>query len=213
MLALIASVNLPLILVAAFVTLASPGPSTLAIAGTSMRDGRLHGLALAAGVLTGSLTLSISAAFGLGAVMKANAWTFEVVRYLGACYLLFLAVKSARSALNAKETTLIAGGSHDAPLKRTWMRGLMMHLSNPKAILFFGSLYAIGLPQDATPAMLALVIAAVGAMSTTVFGLYAVLFSSARVARGYAKLRRWFEGVFAIGFGLAGIRVLTARLT
>ena len=83
-----------MILIGAFVAMASPGPATLAIASTSMTQGRIKGLALASGILTGSLFWSCSAAFGLGAVLYANVWLFESLRYVGAVYLLFLAYKS-----------------------------------------------------------------------------------------------------------------------
>ena len=76
--------DLPLILGAAFVGAASPGPTTLALVGTSLEQGRAKALALAAGVTCGSLTWSTAAALGLGAVMLANAWIFEVIRVLGA---------------------------------------------------------------------------------------------------------------------------------
>jgi threonine/homoserine/homoserine lactone efflux protein len=41
---------------------------------------------------------------------------------------------------------------------------------------------------------------------------YALLFSNPVVVRGYLKLRRWFEGAFALAFGYAGVRILTAKL-
>src|SRR3546814_10495152 len=63
---------LPLILAAALLASASPGPATLAIAGTSMKSGRKYGLTVAAGILTGSLIWSTAAAFGLGAAMLAG---------------------------------------------------------------------------------------------------------------------------------------------
>lgn len=91
-------INLPLILFAALLAGASPGPATLTIAGTSMSSGRRAGLAVATGVTTGSFMWSFSAAFGLGAIMLANAWLFEIVRYAGAAYLGWLAIKSARAA-------------------------------------------------------------------------------------------------------------------
>ena len=94
-------INLLLILGATLLAVASPGPATLAIAGTSMQQGRAPGLALAAGVATGSFIWSISAAFGLSAVMQANAWLFEVVRYFGAGYLMYLAYRSAKSAMQS----------------------------------------------------------------------------------------------------------------
>lgn len=205
-----AGVNLTLILLAALVATASPGPATLAIAGTSMASGRRYGLALAAGVTTGSLAWSIAAAAGLSAVMLANAWAFEVLRYAGACYLLFLAFKSARSAVTpgAPETRQFATPS----LTSAYRRGLVLHLTNPKAILFFGALYAVGVPAGTSPATLAVVILAVGLQSLLLFHGYALLFSSPPLSAGYAKLRRWFEAVFAVAFAAAGLKILTAKL-
>lgn len=201
--------NLIAVLLAAFVASASPGPATLAIAGTSLSQGRRAGLAVASGITLGSLTWSVSAALGMGALMVANAWMFETVRYIGAAYLLWLAVKSARSALSRKPMEPRSlSGTH----KRQFAKGLALHLTNPKAVLFFGALYAIGLPSEATIGQLATVIACIGVQSFVVFHGYAILFSTPQMARGYIRLRRWFEGAFAIGFGLAGIRILTAKL-
>ncbi|HWK98131.1 MAG TPA: LysE family translocator [Pseudolabrys sp.] len=207
---MIGHIHLSLIMLAALIAVASPGPATLSIAGTSMRSGRRTGFALAAGVLTGSFTWSISAAAGLSALMLANAWLIEIIRYFGVGYLLFLAFKSARSALTPGEAVPV--GIAAASLRGTYMRGLALHLTNPKAILFFGSLYAFGLPADATPVDLAIVVAVVGLQSAVIFFGYVLLFSNPVIVRGYLKLRRWFEGVFALAFGYAGIKILTAKL-
>jgi threonine efflux protein len=208
---MITDANLALILLAALIATASPGPATLAIAGTSMASGRRHGLALAAGVMTGSLTWSIAAAAGLSAVMLANAWAFEAMRYAGAGYLLFLAFKSARSALtpSAPEMHQVVTPT----LKAAYRRGLILHLTNPKAILFFGALYSVGVPAGSSPATLAMVIAAVGLQSLVLFHGYALLFSSPPLTAGYARLRRWFEAVFAVAFAAAGLKILTAKLS
>jgi threonine/homoserine/homoserine lactone efflux protein len=207
---MIADVNLTLILLAALVATASPGPATLAIAGTSMASGRRYGLALAAGVTSGSLTWSVAAAAGLSAVMLANAWAFEILRYAGAGYLLFLAFKSARSALTPGAPALRQVAT--PTLKAAYRRGLVLHLTNPKAVLFFGSLYAVGVPAGSSPETLALVIAAIGLQSLLLFHGYALLFSSPPLTAGYTKLRRWFEAVFAVAFAAAGLKILTARL-
>ncbi len=208
---MITDVNLPLILLAALIATGSPGPATLAIAGTSMASGRPYGLALAAGVTTGSLTWSIAAAAGLSVVMLANAWAFEAMRYIGAGCLIFLAVKSARAALkpDAPQATSITTPT----LASAYRRGLLLHLTNPKAILFFGALYSVGVPAGSSPATLAMIIAAIGLQSVIVFHGYALLFSSPPMTAGYARLRRWFEAVFALAFGAAGLKILTARLS
>lgn len=205
---MLTEINLPLILLAAFIASASPGPATLALAGTSMASGRRAGLALASGITTGSLMWSVAAALGLSAVMLANVWMFEVLRYFGAGYLLFLAYKAARSALSPKAlATRNFGGS----ARRVFAKGLALHLTNPKAILFFGSLYSLGVPPGTGFGPLALVIMSVWVQSLIVFHAYALLFSSDRMTRLYLRTRRWFEGVFAVGFGAAGVKILTSR--
>ncbi|RDV05233.1 LysE family translocator [Undibacter mobilis] len=207
---MVGHIHLSLIMVAALIAVASPGPAVLAIAGTSMRAGRRTGLVFASGVTTGSLIWSVGAAAGLSAVMLANAWLIELIRYFGAAYLLWLAAKSARSALTPGKTELLALGA--TSLNRAYGRGLVLHLTNPKAILFFGSLYSFGVPADATLADLALIVAAVGLQSAVVLHGYAILFSNPTVVAGYLKLRRWFDGLFAVAFGYAGFRILTAKL-
>lgn len=206
---MLSDINLPLILLAALVAAISPGPATLALAGTSMGSGRAAGLSLASGITTGSFIWSVAAAAGLGALMLANAWLFEIIRYAGAGYLLFLGYKSARSALSDKEMAVRAMSGGKA---RLYSKGLLLHLTNPKAVLFFGSLYSVGVPLGSSLTDLAIVIMAVGVQSAIIFHGYAFLFSSKVMTRTYLRLRRWFEGAFAVGFGLAGLRILTARL-
>ena len=192
-------INYLLIITSAFAAVASPGPATLAIAGTSMGYGRYIGLSLAAGVLTGSLFWSVSAAFGLAAILHTNVWFFEILRYCGALYLLYLAFKSLRSAFSS--TILELPNNKVATAKGNYLKGLLIHLTNPKAILFFGALYSIGVPATAKPIELLSVILAVGSVSLLVFFGYAILFSN-RVARQvYLKSKVVFESVFSLFFG------------
>ena len=204
------SINLPLILSAAFVASASPGPATLAIADTSMQAGRKAGFALALGVAAGSLAWSIAAALGLAAIMASSAWALDGLRYLGAAYLMVLALKSARIAITAPVIRPHTD-SQPSPIG-AYAKGFALHLTNPKPILFFGSLYTLGISPQTSPLELAVVIAAVGLQSTLIFTAYAWLFSNARIARAYLRARRWFEGAFALVFAGASLKVLTSRL-
>lgn len=203
-------INLPLILSAALIASASPGPATLAIAGTAMSVGRLNAFALASGITTGSIIWSISAALGLGAIMSTNSWLVEIIKYLGASYLLYLAYKSAASAMKDSKTEFVKVQKQG--LHISFSKGLLLHLTNPKAILFFTSLYVIGLTPDATSLDLTIVVLAIGAQSFIVFHLYAFLFSNRAVANIYFHGRRFFEGVFAIAFAGAGMRILFSEV-
>ncbi|ROO34939.1 LysE family translocator [Salinisphaera orenii] len=199
--------NLIFILTSAFMVTASPGPASLSIADTSLGSGRHAGLALAAGIVTGSLFWSASAAFGLGALMKAYPWVLDIVRYLGAGYLLWLAVKSAQVAIWNRGVSANARTDRLGGLQ-AYQRGLLIHLTNPKAILFFASIYAIALPADTSLLSLAIVVLALLIQSSLIFFGYALLFSDARISSFYKRSRRFFSGVFALGFGAAAFKVL-----
>lgn len=201
---------LPLVLLAALVAVASPGPATIAITTTAAERGVRAGLVLAAGVLTGSLIWSVSAALGLSAAMLAHGWIVEAVRWAGAAYLMWLAWKSARAAL--RRGAPAAAHSRDEPMRRTYLRGLLLHLTNPKAILFFGALYTLALKPGQSGATLALIVCAVAVQSAMVFFGYAVLFSRAPVQRAYARIAHWVQGVAALVFAGFALRLATARI-
>ena len=208
-------IHYALILIGAFVAMASPGPATLAIASSSMNQGRVQGLALASGILTGSLFWSCSAAFGLGAVLFANVWLFESLRYVGAAYLLFLAYKSCRSAMANKtdENKILAmTETKQTSLRSAYFRGLAIHLTNPKAILFLGSLFAMGMPSSVSTQGLVSVIVLLTIQSACINLGYAMLFSNPRIRQGYFKMKRGFDAAFALMFGAAGIKILLSKL-
>lgn len=201
--------ELLLVLIGWAVAGGSPGPATLAISGTAMHAGRRSGLVIAAGILSGSACWGIAAALGMSAVMLANVWVFEVLRYAGASYLLYLAVRSLRRALRSGDA-LPAAAAGD--LRRLFFKGMLVHITNPKAILAWGAICAIALPSGAGMTQVWQLFAMLISVSLVVFLGYGLLFSSPRIARGYARARRWFDGAFAMLFGAASIRILIARL-
>jgi threonine/homoserine/homoserine lactone efflux protein len=120
-------------IVAVFVISGTPGPNML----LSMTHGIHHGLSgtfsTMLGLLVGlAVVLSISLG-GLGAVLLASAYAFEVIKYAGAAYLIYLGVKTWQAA-DAEPTT---EGRPDAKGAGARFRiGVLVSLSNPKAILF-----------------------------------------------------------------------------
>jgi threonine efflux protein len=205
------SVNLVLILSTAFAVTASPGVSSLAIAGASMHGGRRQGFAIAAGIMLGSWMWSTGAAFGLGALMIANAWVFEIMRYTGAAYLLYLAWRSGRSAWFNRPIE-VAAHTWNGHVGPEILRGFLIHLTNPKVILFFASLYATGVPADASPRDLAIVVLLVGGQSMVIFIAYVVAFSSPPVVRTYTRLARPFDAALTIMFIAFASSLFFARL-
>ena len=112
----------------------------------------------------------------------------ETVRYCCGPYLLWLAFKSLRSAMVPG-----AGKIADIPAPRShFMAGLVLHITNPKPILFFGTLFSIGVPAGTSAGELALAVIIIGLNNSAVFFTYASLFSNGTVAKAYTRARRWF---------------------
>ena len=137
------------------------------------RHGRPAGLLLTAGIITGSYIWSITAALGVGAILMAHVWILEAVRYCGAAYLLYLAFRSLRAAMSDTHATM---AEMNAP-HGYFTAGVMLHLTNPKPVLFFGTLFSIGVPAGTGAADLALVVLVVGLCNGSIFIAYALLLS------------------------------------
>jgi threonine/homoserine/homoserine lactone efflux protein len=85
--------TLPLFMTASLILLLTPGPAVLYIIARSVDQGRRAGLASMLGIQTGGLVQVIAAALGLSAVLWTSEMAFNVVKYLGAAYLIYLGVR------------------------------------------------------------------------------------------------------------------------
>jgi threonine/homoserine/homoserine lactone efflux protein len=204
-----------LVVFAAYVVAAgSPGPSTLRIMGVAMTHGRRAGLALAAGVISGSLVWGLSAATGVSALLARYAEALIVLKIFGGLYLLYLALRAARSAMTRDPATTTGSAAADTrpTAAALYRHGLIMHLANPKAVLAWIALVTLGLGSDASWRDVATILAGCAILSVTIFGGYALMFSTAPMIRLYRRARRGIEGVLAVFFGFAGLRLLLSRV-
>ncbi|NSX88381.1 LysE family translocator [Agrobacterium tumefaciens] len=194
------------------VATASPGPSNMAIMGTAMRDGRLPALALAAGVITGSLFWAILAATGMSAVLATYAQALFIIKIFGGVYLLYLAFRAGRSALKPVSDLVGANTGRATPRYRALYRqGLLMHIGNPKAIMAWIAIMSLGFRKDAPAGMLPAIVGGCALLGVIVFGSYALLFSTASMIALYTRLRRWIESVLSAVFAVAGLKLLLSQ--
>jgi threonine efflux protein len=201
----------PLLLACAayIVATITPGPATLLIATTSMRNGRRIGLVTAFGVLCGSLTWGLLAAGGIAAALSVwSPWT-QALRVVGGLYLLWLSCKSVRSALSKESINPvdITGTSHAG---KAFGRGLLVHLTNPKAVFSWIATVAIGTSSAAaTPGFTFIVVAVCWCIGIAIFCGYAIVFASSSATAFYIASRRKVDALAATVFGVAGLMLLT----
>lgn len=194
-------------LIAFFIAAGSPGPATLACAGTAMAHGRGAGMALGAGLGIGLAVWGVLTAVGLGAVVLGSPQALFALRLLGGAYLLWLAWRSARSALRAAPAEDAVPPSPN----RLILRGVLLNLSNPKAALAWAAVIALGLPVDAAARHLTAIAAACSALGLLTYFAYAAGFALPPVRRAYTRARRGVDGVLAALFGYAGLRLIFSR--
>jgi threonine/homoserine/homoserine lactone efflux protein len=152
----------------------TPGPDVLYIVGRSIGQGRRAGLVSVLGISTGCLFHVASAALGLSALMLAIPAAYDVVRYAGAAYLVWLGVR----AIASTSSPLRIQRPEAVPLGRVFRQGMLTNVFNPKVALFFLAF----LPQFADPtrgpvpfqiAMLGLIFIANGAVICVVYAVAA----------------------------------------
>lgn len=195
-------------LMAFFVAAASPGPATLAVSTTAMAAGARSAAALGVGLAVGLAFWGLVAAAGLGAILVQSSVALTVLRWFGGAYLLWLAWQSARSAILPErlpeEAAPVAGG-------KMMVRGLILNLSNPKAVLAWISVLAIGVGSRDGGSGLAVVTALCALLGLAIYLVYAVLFSQAAIRSGYRRARRGIDGLAAGYFGYSGVKLVLAR--
>lgn len=194
------------------VAAASPGPATLATASVAMAHGRRAAFAFGAGLSLGLALWGLVAALGLGAFLLQSATAMTVLRLLGGAYLLYLAWKSAQAAFSAAPAVSLDAGPARATEARVWVRrGFLLNATNPKAVLAWAAVLALGTSSEAGVAQLWAAFAVCATLGAAIYVCYAVAFSVARMRAGYVRARRGVEAASAIFFGAAGARLIAGR--
>jgi threonine/homoserine/homoserine lactone efflux protein len=122
----------------------APGPDILYVLSQSMLRGRKAGIMVTLGLCTGLISHTTAVTLGLAVLFKTSAIVFNVFKYAGVVYLLFLAWKS----FSAKESKTKPQKSTETTPWYLYRRGILMNITNPKVSIFFLAF----LPQFTNPA-------------------------------------------------------------
>lgn len=127
-----------------FLLCLTPGPAVLLVVSQGVRSGFKSSQRGILGILAGNAIYFVLSALGLGALLMSSAVLFQIIKWVGAAYLVFIGLKMlfAKGAASADDLAIEA-----KPSMRLFSEGLVTQLSNPKAIVFFSAL----LPQFLSP--------------------------------------------------------------
>ncbi|BCY01235.1 LysE family translocator [Stutzerimonas stutzeri] len=183
---------------------ASPGPDFAVVVRESVAQGRRAGSWTALGVGCGIFVHVAYSLLGIGLIVSQSIVLFNLFKWLAAAYLVYLGWR----ALRARPMNLEAIDGANAPVARSAWRafviGFVTNGLNPKATLFFLSLFTVVISPD-TPLLVQAGYGLYLAGATALwFLLVAWLFSRGRVRAGFARMGHWFDrltGAVLIGLG------------
>ncbi|MEA4838290.1 MAG: LysE family translocator [Rhodospirillaceae bacterium] len=198
-----------LFVVAVFLLSGTPGPNMLHILARSVELGLRRCLAAMLGCLSAVVLVLIASAAGLTTLLLALPGAFDILRYAGVAYLIFLGVKAWRT----KIAPLDLEGLPILPRISAWSvfrTAFSIGISNPKLLLFAAAFFPQFIePAQAKAPQFALLIATFAVIEICWYFVYALGGRSLSRYLARPSMRRWFNyatgGIF-IGFGLALLR-------
>ncbi len=186
----------------------SPGPDFLIVLRHSAGGSRRSGVRAAAGVVTGIGVWAVAGLFGVTVLIQRFEWLYIAARVAGALFLVAFGVATIRAARKqsspAGDDAAPAVAAHGPGRLREWRAGLLTNLANPKALVFFGALFASLLPHRTDLAMRAATLGAMLAVAFAWFSAVAFLAGSPWITRGYRRLRKRLDmltGGLFVGMG------------
>ena len=187
---------------------ASPGPAFLAVSRTAISTSRSAGIIAAGGLATGALIWAIATMFGLDVLFAKAPWLYDALRLGGAAYLIYLGVGMLRSAWRGERMKSDGVGPSG---NRAFLRSLGVQLSNPKAAVFFGSIFVTLLPAAAPLWVKCAALAILGINEFGFYGLVAVVLSAPRAQRIYGNAKRALDALFGGFLTVLGVKLALSR--
>jgi len=200
-----------LFVAAVFFLCGTPGPNMIHVMTSSVRFGLRRSIAVMLGCVTALIIVSSVSAAGLAALLIASPGLFEVLRYFGVAYLVYLGIKTWRedhaavdTASQIKQASMSTGA--------LFRGGFLISLSNPKLLLFATAFLPQFVDKSAAQApQFLILVATFSAMELFWYGLYGVGGQSLTAYMSRSALKRLFNrvtgGLFiGFGFALLGVR-------
>lgn len=186
--------------------MASPGPALLMVLRSTLVSGRRAGLLTGIGLGVAAAGWTAMALLGLDVIFRLFPWAYMVLKLAGAGYLLYLAVTIWRDAHRP-----VGAAAPAAPARRALRDGLLVNLSNPKAVLFASAVLLVVFPQGLHMAEKAVIVANHLVVEWLVYGAFVMALSTRAARSGYLRLKPRLDRAAALVMGALGLRLLVGR--
>jgi RhtB (resistance to homoserine/threonine) family protein len=187
-----------------------PGADFAMVLRQSIAHGRRAALFTSAGIATSILVHGSYTLLGVGMIVGQSLLLFNILKWAGAAYLVWLAISALRSAPPTPPDEADVASARRGDFA-AFALGFLTNLLNPKAVLFFLALFTTLVSAHTQMDIKAIYVVAMSIMLFAWFALVSIFFTTASVRQSFFKLGRWFNRVTGITFIALAIRVAVAQ--
>ncbi|WP_426785631.1 threonine export protein RhtC [Rahnella variigena] len=192
------------------IALMSPGPDFFFVSQTAASRSRKEAMMGVIGITLGVLVWAAVALMGLHLILQKMAWLHQIITVGGGLYLCWMGLQLLKSARAKKQN------GDDTPVAlpargRTFMRGLLTNLSNPKAVIYFGSVFSMFVSDSVSGGERLGIFLLIVVETLAWFSLVALVFALPKMRRGYQRLAKWIDGVAGVVFAGFGVALIINR--
>lgn len=195
------------------IALMSPGPDFFFVSQTAASRSRREAMMGVLGISLGIVVWAGVALMGLHLILQKMAWLHQVIMIGGGIYLCWMGWQLLRSA-RAQNAGPTASSEVQVALPkpgRSFIRGLLTNLSNPKAVIYFGSVFSLFVGDDVGAGARWGLFLLIVAETFVWFSLVAVVFALPAMRRGYQRLAKWIDGLAGVLFTGFGLHLIFTR--
>jgi len=194
------------------VALMSPGPDFFFVSQTAASRSRKEAMMGVLGITLGIVVWAGVALMGLHLILQKMAWLHQIIMVGGGLYLLWMGWQLLRSACHQHKNPQQEEVTVELPKKgRSFLKGFLTNLSNPKAVIYFGSVFSLFVGDDVGAGerwgLFLLIIGETFAW----FALVAAIFAMPWMRQKYQRVAKWVDGMAGVLFAGFGIHLIISR--
>ncbi|MGL5742125.1 MAG: LysE family translocator [Legionella sp.] len=201
------NISLFLLIVICFIGMISPGPDFLLVTKNALLYPKRQALATAFGIITGCLFHATYCILGLALIITQSIVLYTTIKYIGACYLIYLGLKGLKSK-HVKQMHANDALVKNVTFLKAYMEGVLCNALNPKLAVFLLSLFTQFVSVHA-PLADKMVVAGVFVVESALYWPLLVLFlQSHRIRQLFTNIQAVLSRVFGGLLVYLGIRVM-----
>ncbi|EQB4677692.1 threonine export protein RhtC [Klebsiella aerogenes] len=193
------------------IALMSPGPDFFFVSQTAVSRSRKEAMMGVLGITGGVMVWAGVALLGLHLIIEKMAWLHTLIMVGGGLYLCWMGYQMLRGALKKNDIVTAEPQVELARSGRSFLKGLLTNLANPKAIIYFGSVFSLFVGDNIGAGARWGIFLLIVIETLAWFTIVASLFALPKMRRGYQRMAKWIDGIAGTLFAGFGIHLIISR--